>query len=232
VGGFRTAIVIPAHNEASAIGKVVKSAKKYGDVIVVDDASTDETGERARSGGALIVTHNTNQGYDGALNSGFKYAETLGYDFVVTLDADGQHPADKIGLFIENLKESAEVVVGVRPRKQRLSEMIFGMVTRFLYRINDPLCGMKGYRMTLYKEVGHFDCYQSIGTELMLYAAKNRRPVKQVFLSIEARKDASRFGSGWRSDVKILRALSKHWMKKYGHDSLASGKSSIHPAGT
>ncbi len=58
---------------------------------MVDDGSQDKTGKIAKKLGAIVEKHKKNLGYDAALNTGFKKAAKLNVDFVVTLDADGQH---------------------------------------------------------------------------------------------------------------------------------------------
>ena len=84
---MKTAIVIPAYNEAKTISFVVKGVKTYVDiVIVVDDASTDETRALALSEGAVVVKHLYNRGYDNALQTGFEKASDLNAEIVVTFD--------------------------------------------------------------------------------------------------------------------------------------------------
>ena len=71
---YRVGIVIPALNESATIVGIVKAVGKYGIPIVIDDGSTDNTAEWALQVGAVVVSHEKNQGYDVALNSGFKKA--------------------------------------------------------------------------------------------------------------------------------------------------------------
>ena len=168
----RIGIVIPAFNESATIAAVVVLAKNYGMPIVVDDGSSDATAELAICNGAVVVAHKRNYGYDGALNSGFIKAVEIGCEVIVTVDADGQHDPSLLQLFIDRIEAGADVVVGVRSRKQRLAEHMFAMYTNLRFRIKDPLCGMKAYRATVFGALGHFDSYNSIGTELSMYAAK------------------------------------------------------------
>lgn len=201
------AIIIPALNEAATIGRVVESLGGIGRVIVVDDGSGDETGTIARGKGAEVVRHETNRGYDGALGSGFARADELGCTHAITLDADGQHPADRIAEYLAALDDGADLVLGVRDRLQRFGEHVFAWAARWRFGIRDPLCGMKGYRMTLYRALGHFDSYGSIGTELMLHAAANGARIKQIPLETRDREDAPRFDRLLRANWRILRAM-------------------------
>lgn len=201
------AIIIPALNEAETIGRIVSLANQFGLAIVVDDGSSDNTAAIARENGAQVVVHTLNQGYDGALNSGFKQAENLGCNFAVTLDADGQHNPKILQEFIKLFNQGIDIVIGVRDRRQRISEHIFGLVTQVLWGVKDPLCGMKGYSLGAYHRLGHFDSFGSIGTELAIFAVRNKFRLSQISICTHDRMGYSRFGFSFRADVRILRAM-------------------------
>lgn len=202
-------LVIPAYNEANTIFDVVKAASKYGQPIVVNDCSNDDTATLAEKAGAIVVNHNTNLGYDGALNSGFTRAAKIRCQFVITLDADGQHNPHLIQKFINELDKGADIVLGVRSSKPRISEHLFALFTKAKFGIKDPLCGMKGYQIEVYDSLGHFDSYRSIGTELMLFAAQQKLSIVQVPFIVGERQDAPRFGNLVKANFKILRAMVK-----------------------
>ena len=100
---LRVAIIVPAFNEENTIGHVVDSISSYGTVIVINDASTDNTLKEAKKMGAIVVTHSENKGYDEALNSGFRKASELNKEAVITFDADGQHSHELLPVFIKCL---------------------------------------------------------------------------------------------------------------------------------
>src|SRR6202008_581827 len=100
------------------------------------------------------------------LNSGFRRAAELQCDYAITMDADGHHNPAQLVEMISYLDKGYEMGLGVRDRFQRLGETVFGLVGRPLWRMSDPLCGMKAYKLDLYRQVGHFDRFKSIGTEL------------------------------------------------------------------
>ncbi len=205
---FKVAIVIPAYDEANTIGKVVKSILSYGTVIVVNDASTDDTSKKAKEAGAIVVNHLENKGYDGALNSGFKRASKLNCNAIITFDADGQHSFSVLPQYINQLKNGVDLVLGVRPKSQRIAESIFKMYVRYSgTNWSDPLCGMKGYSIELYQAQGYFDSLQSIGTELAAYGIDNRYKYVEINIPISIRKGNPRFGSIVRSNIMILKAL-------------------------
>lgn len=203
---MKLVIVIAAYNEEKTIGRTVDSVLGYGDVVVVSDGSTDNTSLIALSKGATVFDQ-VNKGYDGALDAGFKQAVLNGATHVITFDADGQHPSDAIPEYIQKFKEGRELIVGVRPNKQRLGESLFAVYTKLFFGIDDPLCGMKGYDLNLYKKIGHFDSYKSTGTELMLRYLKAGRKHSQVPIQIYDRVDSPRFGRALRANIYILHSL-------------------------
>lgn len=200
-------IIIPAYNEAATIGSIVHSASQFGEAIVVDDASSDGTGDLAREAGAHVLRHDTNRGYDQTLNSGFFYADKSDYEYVVTMDADGQHDPKILNKFVQALNNGADVVVGIRDCLQRFAEHVFAWVGSVKWKMRDPLCGMKAYRMGVFRELGYFDSYDSIGTELAIYAVKSGKKIAQIDVKTRNRNDASRFGRRFSANQKIFRAL-------------------------
>ena len=217
MGEYKVAIVIPAFNEENTIVEVVQSVKEYGDVIVVNDASIDSTEERAINAGAIMVNHNENKGYDQSLNSGFSEAEKRNYDAVITFDADGQHSAAMLNEYIANLKQGVNLVLGVRPKTARVAEWIFMLYTQMKFNWKDPLCGMKGYSMELYRKQGYFDSYCSIGTELAYFGLLHNYSYVQLPITIENRLDVSRFDSVMRSNWRIIKSLFNMVLRKHDY---------------
>ncbi len=205
--GSRVGIIIPALNEQEAIGQVLSSIAGIGVIIVVNDGSIDETASIAKMHGAYVVTHDKRQGYDAAINSGFKKAYELGIEVVITMDADGQHDVSAIKKLIEMHGDGYDLVVAVRDIKSRISEKLFGCIFNFLFLIPDPMSGLKVYKTTLFNELGHFDSYGSIGTELLVYALSKKYRVGVMHFSVRPRIDASRFRSSFFTNLKITRAL-------------------------
>ena len=107
-------IVIPAKNEAAAIGDVVATAKlAYPDaeVIVVDDGSTDATAQAAEDSGATVIRHPESLGNGAAVKSGTRAASG---EFIAFMDGDGQHDARELESLIEKLGEGYQMVIGAR----------------------------------------------------------------------------------------------------------------------
>ncbi len=112
----RAAVVIAAYNEAAMIhGVVVDAMRLFPHVVVVDDGSRDDTGERALAAGATVLTHPINLGQGAALQTGIAWACRAGFDHVVTFDADGQHRPEDAAEMLRRLHEQgAQVALGSR----------------------------------------------------------------------------------------------------------------------
>ncbi|HEV8399774.1 MAG TPA: glycosyltransferase family 2 protein [Gemmatimonadales bacterium] len=113
----RVAIVMPAYQAAGTVAGVVAGARAIAPVYVVDDGSTDDTGERGRGTGATVLTHATNRGKGAALATGIAAALAAGAEVIVTLDADGQHPPAEIPRLLAPIVDGgADLVLGARER--------------------------------------------------------------------------------------------------------------------
>ncbi len=115
----RICVVVPVYNNAGTLKSVVDDVLCYcGNVIVVNDGSTDNIGEvlsEFSERGITTVDYSDNMGKGYALSEGFKKALSLGYDYVVTIDSDGQHFASDIPLFIKTLSDNPNaLIVGSR----------------------------------------------------------------------------------------------------------------------
>jgi len=203
----RIVAVLPAFNESASIADVVRAILPIASVIVIDDGSSDATASLARAAGAEVVSHGTNSGYDRALETGLMRALQLGYEYAVTLDADGQHRAATIKDFADELFQGADLVIGIRNRMQRWAEWLFAVVANTVWGIRDPLCGMKGYRLALLRRVDRFDSYGSVGTEFSIRAVRSGCVIRQVPVVTLPRIGRSRFGDGFRANRQILRAI-------------------------
>jgi glycosyltransferase involved in cell wall biosynthesis len=151
---MRALLIIPALNEAAAIADVIGAARAHfsGEVVVIDDGSDDATGALARAAGAIVIRHPCNLGIGAAVQTGFIYALTHGYEAVVRQDGDGQHDSAQIPRLLELLRrDEADIVVGSRflaregyqsTLVRRLGIFILGVVSALVgARVTDPTSG-------------------------------------------------------------------------------------------
>ncbi len=158
-------IIVPAFNEAGNIGRVVKelhALQKSWDIIVVDDGSSDATGEEARAAGAMVVSLPVNLGIGGAVQTGFCYAYDKSYDVAVQVDGDGQHdPASVVDLLKPLYAAKADIVIGSRFLEgsqgfqstfgRRIGINFFARLIHALtgVGITDPTSGLRAYNRAM-----------------------------------------------------------------------------------
>jgi len=153
----RYLVILPAFNEASFIPSVIASLRKIeekADILVINDGSSDKTAEIAEVLGVKVINHPYNLGYGAALQTGYRFAVGKGYEYVVTMDADGQHEPESIPTLFRTLEATgADVVIGSRFLEgcyrmgfaRRLGVWIFARVARLYtgYRFTDPTSGFQ-----------------------------------------------------------------------------------------
>lgn len=176
-------IIIPAFNEEenmTALFDKLSSEKirSFADILVVNDASADQTGFIAKAYDVTLVTHVFNLGYGAALQVGYKYAVRRGYEYVIQLDADGQHDISNITHIYKTLKTSdvegrtPDIVIGSRFVEGSKGFKISGLkkfsINLFCWliklttgkKITDPTSGLQGLNrkaFTYYSKFGNFD---------------------------------------------------------------------------
>lgn len=203
----KVAIVIPCYNEAMTIEAVVRGAVPFGQVFVIEDGSTDGSQELSTAAGATVVPTSGRQRYEGAIEQGLRHAYDLGYDFVVTLDADGEHDPHIVEEFVKQRVSGADLVLGIRAAPQRLAEWIVCFYCRRRFGVSDILCGMKGYSNPVLAT--YFAQTQSNLTNTwpaLLWIAKNGT-FEQVDVTGTPRIDTPRFNSLVRANLKIAAML-------------------------
>lgn len=162
---FRIVVIIPAYNEQSVVGMVVKNVIArlkeleiqglQSEVIVIDDGSTDLTSMEAQQAGALVVRHAINCGVGAATGTGLKAALIRNADLAITLDADGQHNPNNIDqLMTPILEDTADIVIGSRlinptgmPLDRRIINWGANLITRLLFGVwtSDSQSGFRAF---------------------------------------------------------------------------------------
>jgi glycosyltransferase involved in cell wall biosynthesis len=163
-------IIIPAYNEASRVGAVIRDVVNVlpeADVLVVDDGSADATAAEASEAGAIVLSLPINSGYGAALQTGYKYAVRNKYEILAQIDADGQHQARYLREMLDVLaRTQCDVVVGSRfldrdghyrpPVARKLGIALFARIASAVTReaVTDPTSGFQVMRL----RVARFFC--------------------------------------------------------------------------
>src|SRR5215468_1759038 len=155
------AAVIPAYQEEKHVGEVAQRARtQLEHVLVVDDGSTDATADRARAAGVELVVHPQNRGKGESIKTGLRYWFDRGSEYVVLLDADGQHLPEEISRFVDATASGAEakIFVGSRMKDTGRMPLLRRMVNRYMSNKISRICGQQipdtqcGFRM-LHRDV-------------------------------------------------------------------------------
>ncbi len=185
------AVIIPAHNEAERIGKVIESARHHAqNIVVVDDGSTDGTGEVAKRAGALVLRHAVNMGKGAALKTGCDYAVQRGAQRLLVIDADGQHEPEEIPHFLHEL-ENSELVLGCRrqadsmPLVLRFGNRFINETLRLLYRIKvqDSQCGYRAFTAAAYGKLRWKAQDYYMETEMLVNAGRHNIHTSHHFIN-------------------------------------------------
>ncbi|MGA2162770.1 MAG: glycosyltransferase family 2 protein [Methanoregula sp.] len=188
---------MPAYNEEKCIAKTIIGARKYVDqVLVVDDGSTDATGEIAEEVGALVVHHEKNSGYGAALQSIFAKARELHVEALVILDADGQHNPEEVGRLLEALvTEDADVVIGSRfvkgngnhiPGYRKVGMKVLDRATKVagVADISDSQSGFRAYGKRAIDAIHLYGDGMSAGSEVLIQINDNRLKIAEVPINV------------------------------------------------
>lgn len=140
--------VIPAYNEEKRIQNTIRAVLNYADeVIVIDDGSRDGTAEAAEQAGARVIRQAANQGYIAAIKRGFQAAS---HPIVVTIDADGEFPPEKIAELAGPIQRGeADMVQGRRNRVPRLSEKVLTWLAQRKAPVGDSGTGFRALRTSI-----------------------------------------------------------------------------------
>jgi len=187
-------IVIPALNAERSVGAVVRESKLVNDdVLVIDDGSSDRTGEIARDAGALVIRHDVNKGKGAALKTGFAYALENGFEVVVTLDADGQHLPHEISKFMTAYEETGgDLIIGGRAHlfpqmlpRRRFANRFSARSIAFASKtgVTDSQSGFRLYSAHLLRNVRLRTNGFDLESEVIVYAGCRR--FKVVTIPIE-----------------------------------------------
>jgi hypothetical protein len=212
--GLKVLAIVPAHNEGQTTAEVVSDIHRLApgvDVVVVDDCSSDRTGEWARQAGAKVLPLPVNLGIGGAVQTGFKYAEAHDYGAVIQVDGDGQHDPAEIGLVVGPLaRGEADVVIGSRflektayraPFARRSGMVLFAAVARWAMRqkITDTTSGFRALNREAYCFFARHYPTDFPDAESLVLLKRSGFRLKEVPVNMRPRKRGHSSTTTWRS---------------------------------
>ena len=193
---------IPAYNEERTIARVVLSAQKYVDkVIVCDDGSRDMTAQIAQSLGAVVVRHPNNMGKGATLRTLFQTSLDAGAKVVVTLDGDGQHDPAEIPVVVRPVMEgTADISIGARfhgkneiPRHRVIGNKMLNYLTNIGNgeKLMDTQSGFRAYSRKAIEDIEVKENGMGADSQILLDARKSNLRVSESMVSVTYGKDTS-----------------------------------------
>lgn len=223
-------IMIPAYNEEESIGVVLKKIyeagiDEIGDILVINDGSKDNTEKVVRNFKVVILNQVSNMGYGSALQVGYKYAEKEGYEYVIQIDADGQHDICNIKMIYDYLKnkdheftETPDIVIGSRflsdistmkiSKIKHIAISFFRLVIKIFTQnnITDPTSGLQGLNrmaFTYYAGYGNFD-YRYPDINMIIQMIMLGYNIKEIPAVMHERKSGEGMHSGIIKPIKYM----------------------------
>jgi len=208
----RCLVIIPAHNESKDIAHVIGDIQKHSNfpVVVIDDASTDDTIVKARQAGAVVVPLAVQLGAWGATQTGLRYAIKNDYAYAITMDADGQHLAESLPTLIKPIiNKEADVTIGAcTKRGSAMRKIAWTLMKRVSgLRLEDLTSGFRVYDRRAIRRLAAWQAtlleYQDVGVLAMLQASGIR--IKDVEVDMVPRRSGvSRVFYSWTSVIYYM----------------------------
>ncbi|VEN74264.1 Glycosyl transferase family 2 [Candidatus Desulfarcum epimagneticum] len=210
--GAPALLIIPARDEESSIERVIQNVREaaHCPILVIDDASSDQTARKARKAGARVLSLAIHSGPWAAAQTGLRYAQKNGLHPVVTMDGDGQHMARHIPRLVDALRQkNAEVAIGAFPERgsvgRKTAWVFFRAVTGLSLR--DMTSGFRAYSQKAIALLSSGEAslldYQDIGVILAL--KKNRLKICEVSAPMAPRASGrSKIFHSWPAVLKYV----------------------------
>lgn len=218
----RVLVAIPAFNEEATISNVIGEVSKVEvveHVVVVDDGSHDHTAAVARSLGVTVLNLPFNVGVGGAMRAAFLYARDFNFDYVVQVDADGQHDPSEIDKLLEAAGD-ASVVIGARfagdgdyrvsmPRRWAMQMLAFSLSRVARTRLTDTTSGFRlSDRRAIEVFARHYPAeYLGDTVESLVIASRTGLAITQVPVSMRPRQGGQATQSRLSASMYLGRAM-------------------------
>ena len=187
-------VLVPAFDAGRSVGAVIDAVRaqlpELGErLLVIDDGSRDDTAARARESGCEVLAHGQNRGKGAALKTGLATAHARGWTVALTIDADGQHPADEARRVLYAASDPAALVLGVRdlsrngaPSKNQASNAISNyFLSRFAGRpLRDTQCGLRRYPVAATLALDARGDRYDFEAEALLLASRAGVPIVEI----------------------------------------------------
>jgi glycosyltransferase involved in cell wall biosynthesis len=211
-------VVMPAYNEEKVIGDVIRAVKKkYKNIVVVDDGSSDKTSQVSRDAGARVLKHVINLGVGGATNTGILYALKKDADVIATVDSDGQHSIDDLEKVIEVIvRGEADICIGSRllssqdmPFFKKLGNKALTTITNLISggKVSDSQSGMKAFKASIFKHLHSDESGYGICSEIVILAEENDLRVKEIPIKVIYTEYSKKKGTTVFTGLRIIKNL-------------------------
>ena len=230
-------IGIPAFNEEKNIASIITKLRSISDTIVVcNDGSSDLTSEIAERMGAVVINHEKNLGYGGAIRSIFLKAKELEGNILVTFDADGQHRIEDIeNVITPIMEEKADLVIGSRfldesekevPQYRKVGIKVITKITNasIKEKLTDSQSGFRAYSKKVVDELNPSELGMGISTEILIKASSKNFKITEVPIKILYSGNTSTHNPISHGSSVILSTIKytsiEHPLKFYGIPSI------------
>jgi len=215
-------VIVPAYNEANAVGRVIKKIRRClpgVDVLVVNDGSSDSTSAIGEHAGAMVLDLPFNMGIGAAMQAGYKFAHRRNYDVAVQCDGDGQHHPSQIKALVEALVNSeADMVVGSRnlsARKfkstvpRRMGMWVFSNVLSLIagQKLTDTTSGFRAVNREVIESFSVYYPDDYPEPEALVILHKEGFNIKEVPVSMSSRRNGSSSITAWKSTYYAFKVL-------------------------
>lgn len=217
-------VVVPAFNEEQSIGEVLRGIKAdvpFADILVINDGSRDQTGGIAGHNGTMVISHPFNLGYGAALQTGFRFGVKNGYDFIITMDADGQHSPSSADKMIRAMEvNNADVVIGSRFIEgsyrlgtiKKIGIRLFSWIAKTYtgITITDPTSGFQLLNRNAFSYLAEGDNYPLDYPDVNIIMALHKRKFTIVETPVEMTEN--RYGRSMHSGLKPVFYIAKMFL--------------------